>query len=337
MSYHSYILEISLSNVFFTDRNVEGYMTIGQAKDHWMLSQNSLSISIERRKALNPDTDCFIPTRVKRIQNLFIILYGVFGEIPSIKNAVLYDLNKSTLQSVSLPDAFKVYEKYNCKPFLTFDDFAEISISDSRKIATTCISYIMGSHASINQNERFRFLWSAFNVLYRKAFQNLSPEWKRPKSLLIEMVKNNELNDEQVRVSNFNFDSTFWNFSHFLSGFSALKHQKDKSISSLAPKALSYADEVMLEALLKSDNKRRNSYIENNNPLKESLASIEERETSNLIFLFGIYFYWLRCDSMHAEHRYEIFQSKDYLATASMVYDTFEKVVVKALLHVVNS
>ena len=67
---------------------------------------------------------------------------------------------------------------------------------------------------------------------------------------------------------------------------------------------------------------------------KEKLSDFNDENSSCFVFIFAINLYWLRCDSMHGEHGYEVFESKDVFETTVKVYDFFEDVIIKVILFV---
>lgn len=308
----------------------EGTMRISGATDSFYLSADGLLIRYERSKKQGVD-QAFNSVRVALIKELWVLFYAVTGKFSDI-GEITYEYPGGTkavgAASVGLADCPRCEDPR----LLTSGAASELYVSAKRTAMIASLSYVYASRRAKDPMSRFRYLWSAFNCLYKGyPCASGSAEYLRANALISALPPGpallgikRDFHDKAPSI-----DAACWRWNDCLKGFRPFKVTQNGGVSSVDKKAatvLSDADEALIHVLRsRAAYAKWNDVPRDKNPIVQRLLAIKAGASSDrFLFVFSSYLYWLRCDSMHGNSPYPVFMDKDQRGLLNLLCDTLE-------------
>lgn len=308
----------------------EGTMRISGAMDSFCLRDDGLLIRYERSKKQGVG-QAFNSKRVSLIKELWVLFYAVTGTFPDIRE-ITYEYPGGSeavgAASVGLAD------RPRCEDpgLLTSGTASELYVSAKRTAMIASLSYVYASRRTKDPMSRFRYLWSAFNCLYKGyPCASGSAEYLRAHALISAISPSPALlgikRDFHDRAPS--IDAACWRWNECLKGFRPFKVTQNGGVPSVDKKAaivLSDADEELVRVLRsRAAYAKWNNVPRDKNPIVQRLSDIKAGASSDrFLFVFSSYLYWLRCDSMHGNSPYPVFMDKEQRSLLDLLCDSLE-------------
>ena len=229
---------------------VDGSMKISTAVDDFRLTATGLTIQYERSGKQTPD-QAFNPTRLLRIEELWLLYYSITGAFPAVEKVIFEHpggTDNITLSEANLPIC------PICANQATIDSeiATRLYAFANRSSLITCVSYLFASRQTKDAMSRFRYLWSSFNCLYDILRRKNQPEYLSVYTLITAIPKDAVLLSikRKFRDSVIAIDSPSWRWNDFLRGFNPFKIKHNKHgkayVGEAASTLLSDVDEQLL-------------------------------------------------------------------------------------------
>lgn len=335
---HDYTLRIVFRNKQkFTP--FDGTMRVSNALDSFQMTPSSLTIVYQRSRK-QTISQAINSVRIAKIEELWLLYYGLTGSFPEVCSlwyGQAEELREISLSDASLPNAPACHDS----PFIPSKIVKGIYDSVYRSQSVVAISYLYASKRSAEVTSRFRYLWSAFNALYKDYPSSGRAEYLHARSLLDAISKNADIE----RIMNHYFaqepdlDCESWRWNDFLSGFKALSVTRKKdgtiAVSNNAELVLGDVDQDLV-AVFQTRNayaKWRNLSEEANLMKLRAMQLADGAQGNRFLFIFSFYLYWLRCDTVHGNSLYPVFQKEESRKHLGILCDTLEELVELCLLN----
>ncbi len=312
---------------------VDGSMKISSAVDDFRLTASDLTIQYERSSKQTPD-QAFNPTRLLRIEEIWLLYYSITGVFPTVEEVVFEhpgETENIPLSEVNLP----ICPTCANQAIIDSGIAARLYAFANRSSLIACVSFLFASRRTKDAMSRFRYLWSSFNCLYKIYPCESKSEYLHVYTLLKAIPEDKDLLSikRKFQDSVIDIDSPSWRWNDFLRGFGPLeiKHKKNSEISVNinASTSLSDVDEQLLSVLMsRAAYSKWEDLPAENNPILQRQADLKRGANSDrFLFIFSSYLYWLRCDTMHGNSPYPVFMSKEQQTLLKALCDSLESLI----------
>lgn len=332
---YAHNIQISIRHPGMSFPSVCGTMSISTANDMFILTPTALNLMYERSRRQDA-ARAFNLSRIKKIEEIWLLYYALVGHFPTVESIRLdngTEINEISLEDIELPTA----QALRSRPIITSVEANVICASSNRKAVISAISYLYAAYEAAQEIDRFRFLWSAFNCLYR-VYSSGNAEYLLAHKLLEDMERAGILENARRLFDDLPLPAdSIWRWNDFLKGFNALSVKNDKQ-GGLIPNAksafvLADADEDTIRELMSRKAYGKWNLIDDeSNTMIMRLNAVKSGDKGNrFLFVLAYYLYWLRCDTMHGNSPYPVFLSDREKSVFKTLCDVFEESIVKGL------
>ena len=339
---NAYTIRILFSGSTMDFEAVDGSMKISSAVDDFRLTTSDLTIQYERSSKQTPD-QAFNPTRILRIEEIWLLYYSITGVFPTVEEVVFEhpgETENIPLSEVNLP----ICPTCANQAIIDSEIATRLYAFANRSSLIACISYLFASRQTKDALSRFRYLWSSFNCLYKIYPCESKSEYLHVYTLLKAIPKNIDLLSIKRKFQDLviDIDSPSWRWNDFLRGFSPLKikHKKNGEISACptASTVLSDVDEQLLSVLMsRAAYSKWKDLPAENNPILQRQTDLKRGANSDrFLFIFSSYLYWLRCDTMHGNSPYPVFMTKEQQTLLKALCDSLESLIPLCIAFICN-
>lgn len=310
---------------------ITGKMKISTARDDFELGPSALTIVYQRAKKQTADK-AFNTLRQKALEELWLLHFLVCGSMPRVESVEF----ESTDGTVAFDDpatlGIPVSPGIATEPLVSTDCAGSILRSPYKGSIVISMSYLVPSKRStIDEMERFRFLWSALNPLYR-AYSKVRRDREDLVNFLDWLESEGALGAARVIVEGAPpLDSGAWRFGAYVRGTTELGLTKAHVFKESARKLAADTDIKTLSFIMSHNQYAKRHSGVSGDPLASKINSGSSDNGSFFRFVVWHYLYWLRCDTMHGNSSYPLFIADTHRELLNVLNDCVEEIVLQGI------
>ena len=328
---YSHRIEIHFFSGDYDFAPITGKMKISTARDDFELGPSALTIAYQRA---NPQTadKAFNALRQKALEELWLLHFLVCGSMPRVESVEFESPDSTVIFDDPVTLRIPVSPVTATVPLVSTDCAGSILQSPYKGAIVISMSYLVPSKRStIDEMERFRYLWIALNPLYR-AYSKVKQDREGLVIFLDRLENDGALGAARSIVKGAPpLGSGAWRVGAYITGTTELGLGDGHAFKKPARKLADDTDVDTLAFIMSHQQYVKKFAGVADDPLASKVNSGSSGDGSFFRFVVWHYLYWLRCDTMHGNSSYPLFISDSHRELLNVLNNCVEEIVLQGI------